>query len=95
MENCCGARVTAVARGALDNRRAGVLDQVGSHAAVERQFHNALVLHHVSDAGGLRFHQRRVGFHLHLLIYGADFQRNIDGRIGCNLQHDAGLNIMC
>ena len=70
------------------------LDQIGSLAAVERQIENALILDHRADAGVLRFHLRRIGFHLHCLRNRADVQSHVDGRIGGHLKHDAGLDIV-
>ena len=82
----------AVAGDTLRNYGAGILDQVGRDAAVERQFQNALVLHHGSDARGLRFHQRSVRLHRYLFAYVTDFERDVDGRVAGNLQDDSRLH---
>ena len=66
----------------------GHRNQIGGVASVERQFQNALVLQHLSDAGGLRLHLRRVGFDLYGLRRSADLQRNIDRWVDRHLQHD-------
>ncbi len=70
------------------------LDQVRGLAAVEREIDNALILDHRAQAGVLRFHLRRIGFHLDRLRNGADVQSYVDGRIGGHLKYDAGLDVV-
>ena len=74
-------------------REAGEEDQLGGLPAVERQLDDALVVDDLADAGGMRLDHRRVRGHRDLLADRADRERDVDLRVGADLQDDAVLHV--
>ena len=76
----------------LRHRSGKQRQQVGRIAAVQRQLHDALVVHHLADAEVARLHRLRVGSDGNGFLYRAKLQRHRHVRIAVDLQHDAGLD---
>ena len=76
----------------LRHRSGKQRQQIGRIAAVQRQLHDALVVHHLADAEVARLDRLRVGSDGNGFLYGAKLQRHRHVRIAVDLQHDAGLD---
>ena len=89
-----GGVVTDVVDRAITGQtgHAGQQDQFERVAAVQRHFGDALVVDDLADAGRVGLDLDSVGFDGDLLVYRADFERNVEGRIGVDLEDDARLD---
>ena len=87
------ARHASSAGPSCGNRAARQLNQFHWIASIEGQFQNALVLDDGSDAGCLGFDKCGIRLHLNLLGHRTYLERNINGWIRGNLQHDPRLYI--
>ena len=73
------------------NGSAGSNDQFRHLACIQRQFHDAHVIHDLADTRVPRFDECGIGLDLDGLGNLADLQQDVDNGIGINLQHDSCL----
>ena len=71
---------------------AGQEDQLGGVAAVQGQFDDAGLIHHLADAGAVSFHHAGVRLDHDFLAERADLKGCVDHRVAVHLKHDSGLD---
>ena len=74
-------------------RETGEENQLRGLAAVERNLVDPLVVDDLSHTRGARFDHGRIGEHRDLFAKVADAQRDLDRRVGVDLQDDAVLHV--
>jgi len=76
------------------NRHAGQKDEFVGVTAVQRHFHDLLVIHHCANARTAGLNLQCIGFYCYLLAHRTQLHGYVNGGLCVDLEHDPGSYVI-